>query len=286
MTRNNASSQKSSMVSHEDRSSTRRTANGSSNIILKDTGAKDRVRVRRTHHPLHKHCSLYHYLFIPNPPSIESVKRHQSDMFEEWCNIKNWAKTITKVHAQRSPAETHVHRKMMQKKTIRTASPKIVRPVYTKPERPTGYVSTRTQKRIKAKPLYSLKRAPYSDDIEYYKRPKEYLKPRKHGPFIINTPKPKWNDAVRIVVNEQLLSKGIPYRLPPSFNLSSIYEGKRFTLGVMAGELVLKHIDRKTPQYVWDLQGKAQKILLLKNHPENDVVHVKSRSQRSLHMHS
>jgi hypothetical protein len=168
---------------------------------------------------------------------------------------------------------------MMQKKTIWTASPKIVCPVYTKPERPTGYVSTQTQKRIKAKYLYNLKRAPYPDDIEYYRRPKEYLRPRKHGPFIIDTPKPNWNDAVHIVVNKQLLSKGIPYRLTPSFNLRSIYEGKRFTLGATARELILKNVAQKSLQYVRDLQGKAQKILLLKSHPENDVVHVKLQSQ-------
>jgi hypothetical protein len=69
-------------------------------------------------------------------------------------------------------------------------------PVYSKPERPAGYVSAQTQKQIKAKPLYNLERAPYPDDIEYYKSPKEYLKPRKHGPFVNNVPKPKWDDAV------------------------------------------------------------------------------------------
>jgi hypothetical protein len=136
------------------------------------------------------------------------------------------------------------------------------------------------KKRIKAKRMYSLERAPYPDDIEYYRTPKEYLKPRKHGPFIDNTTKPNWNDAVRIVVNKQLSIKGIPYRLPRSFDLSSIYEGKRFTLGAAARQLILKHIDRKTPQYVKSLQSKAHNILLLKNHPENDVVHVKPRSQR------
>jgi hypothetical protein len=198
----------------------------------------------------------------------------------ELCKIKHQKKTISKAHAQRSPAEADAYRKMMQKKTIRTASPKIVRPVYTKPKRPPDYVPTRTQKRIKAKRICNLERAPYPDDIEYYKRPKEHLRPRKHGPFIIDTPKPKWNDAIHIVVNQQLLSRGIPYRLPPSFNLSCMYEGKKFTLGTTARELILKHLDRKTPQYVRDLQGRAQKILLLKNHPENDVLHVRSRSQR------
>jgi hypothetical protein len=39
--RNNASSQKRNMVSHEDRSSTRRTSNGSASTILKGTSVKD-----------------------------------------------------------------------------------------------------------------------------------------------------------------------------------------------------------------------------------------------------
>jgi hypothetical protein len=160
-----------------------------------------------------------HDLNIPNGPSAKSVLDHQLDMVNDYCKAQTQAKTIAKVHAQRSPAEMHAHRKMMQKKTLRTASPKIVRPVYTKPEKPPGYVSARTQKRIKAKRLYNLERAPYPDDIEYYKRPKEYLKPRKLGPFVNDIPKPKWDDAVHIVVNEQLLSKGIPYSLPSRFNL-------------------------------------------------------------------
>jgi hypothetical protein len=79
---------------------------------------------------------------------------------------------ITKVHAQRSPAEVRAYRKMMQQKTIWTASPKLIRPVYTKPVRPTSYVFARTQKQIKEKCLYNLERAPYPDDIEYYRKPK------------------------------------------------------------------------------------------------------------------
>jgi hypothetical protein len=130
---------------------------------------------------------------------------------EERCVAKDRAKrVINKTHAQRSPAETQAYRNMMHKKTIRTASPKIIRPVYTKPKRPSGYMSARMQKRIKARRMYSLERAPYPDDIEYYRTPKEYLKPRRHGPFIDNTPKPSWNDAVRIVVDKQLSTKGIP----------------------------------------------------------------------------
>jgi hypothetical protein len=81
-------------------------------------------------------------------------------------------------------------------------------------------------------------------------------------------------------VNEQLLSKGIPYRLPRHFNLRSVYTNKKFKLSATARELILTHIAQKTPQYAKKLQTKAQNILLLKNHPENDVVQVKSRTQR------
>jgi hypothetical protein len=97
-------------------------------------------------------------------------------MLEERCDARDRAKkVINKTHAQRSPAKTQAYRKMMHKKTIRTASRKIVRPAYTKPTRPAGYISVRTQKRIKARRMYNLERAPYPDDIEYYRTPKEYL---------------------------------------------------------------------------------------------------------------
>jgi hypothetical protein len=48
-----------------------------------------------------------------------------------------------------STDKIYVHRKMMQKKTVQTASPKIVRPVYTKPEKPAGYVSAWTKKGLR-----------------------------------------------------------------------------------------------------------------------------------------
>jgi hypothetical protein len=99
---------------------------------------------RKTHHPLFSHCCFEHYLNIPAGPTLEDVRKHQGDLFTKWCRIKEQAeineKMSAKARTERSLSEATACRKMIQKKTIRNVSPKIIRPIYTKPVRPAGYV--------------------------------------------------------------------------------------------------------------------------------------------------
>jgi hypothetical protein len=60
------------------------------------------------------------------------------------------------------------------------------------------------------------------------KAPRSILSPENM--VHLSTTSQNWNGTMpsaHIVVNKQLLSKGNPYRLPPSFNLRCIYTGKR-----------------------------------------------------------
>ena len=160
-----------------------------------------------------------------------------------------------KPYNERSLAESNAYRKMSQKKTIRDPTPKPIRPNYTVTERPEGFVCDRTKNRMKSVRLYKLERAPYPDDIEYYKVPKERLRPRKAGPivprdYIQYQELPSVDQSLSVVVNDRLRRLGNPHRLPPFFGkvcpkkLKGLYTGKDKILNKQARELIQEYITR------------------------------------------